>query len=1622
MTSISMQTPAVMMREQVVDFQTYQSFGIAGEVSIPTEGSPSIPQVSRLYRIPNTGGADLVITNADFELVENITPYPVQPEVSAFGQLVRDEALYSKDGWYPANPVVMSDPMIMRDFRVVSVTLYPVQVNPVTHQARIYRNLSADVVANDRPSVNELVTPRRPTGSWVPIYRTVIANLDENALLDATTTPGSYLILCKPDAQSVNPFVDSLFQWKTRQGYRVIVDSRSNWDAGTMQTRIRQLYASQDPPLEYVCLMGGVFASFGVPTSNSDYDHAFALGNTGDDLEDVGVGRLTGGTSAEMALINAKIMSYERNPRMESSPGVADTMWFHKAFLLAGTAMSCASNYLLMEWGASQFTQFTDVDSVRVETVQGTPQATQCNPHFQNGIGFFLWRGAWISEVNTGLAAGCNSGWRLPICLAITCTAGDFTGSNGMAPSFLTAGTVSNPKGGVCGIGSTTAGTHNPENITFTGGLLYNIINLNVENLGTCMSGAKALLYTTFADWSGFAGQFSRYNNLFGEPSLSIWTTAPKVLNVTHPTALNIGARSVDVVVHRDADGVPVQDAVVCLWKRGADSTWVRGMTDVNGHVVLPVSVNAAGDMYLTVTKQNHKPYLFTIPCGSVDCMPMASSHTVDDDNNGGTQGNGNHIMNPGETIDLPVYIRNFGASVTATGVSATMTSTNPRVTVVTGTASYANIAPGDSALGAQPFRIQVAGNLQDGVTVQLLLAITSSAGTTNGLVELTCAAGDLEYTRYQFTNGAFGPGLTRNLSVTVLNAGAVSLIGVTGHLQSLSPFVTLGTADATYGDIAAGAQDSNTTAPFVLTANPLTFNGHQAPMMLVMSTPSGASDTVMFMVNVGTAQSTDPTGPDAYGYYAYDNTDLSYDIHPVFQYVDISSNSANNLNLNDVGEKTSTSELWSTVRPLPFRFKYYGRFYDSVTVCSNGWCALGNQAWFDNFRNYPIPAPQAPEAMIAPYWDDLITTGGAGLGVFATYQPDSGRYVIQWKATGRNTPPSPLDFEVILYDSAARPTLDGNGAIVMQYNQAVMNIDPPEYDEREGCTIGIQAPRSLMGLSYAYVTDYAPGAATIQNGRSILFTTDARVLFGQVEGHVYDARTNQPLAGVHVSTDRYPFNDTTDATGYYHLTNVVIGTYHVMTSAYRFNGDTASNVFVALDSTTTLDFHINHPEMALSVSTIEDSTLGGSVQTAFTINNAGNGPLDWTTSIYFAGDNNPAPWDSVASVPVSQLTQDDQAWGCEFMNGNWWVTGSNGLTGQGLIYRFDDHGTYLGSIPQPGSSATGWFDIATDGTYLYGSDSHVIIGINANGQVHDTIPSPLNPSRALAYDPALGYFWAADYTSNLYCLDRSGGIVVEVTNPGLNITGMAWNATDANGYKLYIFSRDGEGLTRVSKFNPTARQFQTVVDLPSAAGDRAAGCTITPNWNSTLLVFGGVIRGTTGSRLAIHEMVFNSTWMHLVPSTGTVAGTGSQDVQITFDPTILRNDTYHVNLRVSSAVYDSTIIVPVTLVVNRITAVEKPARQIPAEFALRQNYPNPFNPTTQIAFDLPKAEHVRLDVFNSLGQHITTLLDETRAAASYAVTWDGRTAGGADVSSGVYFYQVRAGSFTAVNKMLLMR
>jgi hypothetical protein len=105
-------------------------------------------------------------------------------------------------------------------------------------------------------------------------------------------------------------------------------------------------------------------------------------------------------------------------------------------------------------------------------------------------------------------------------------------------------------------------------------------------------------------------------------------------------------------------------------------------------------------------------------------------------------------------------------------------------------------------------------------------------------------------------------------------------------------------------------------------------------------------------------------------------------------------------------------------------------------------------------------------------------------------------------------------------------------------------------------------------------------------------------------------------------------------------------------------------------------------------------------------------------------------------------------------------------------------------------------------------------------------------------------------------------------------------------------------------------------------------------------------------------------------------------------------------------------------------TPEDSPGIQTPAVMtALFQNVPNPFNPTTQIRFDLARDAHVQLRIYDVAGRLVRTLVDEKRAAGGeQIVVWNGLDDAGERVSSGVYFYRLETGDYTATRKLVVMK
>jgi hypothetical protein len=104
------------------------------------------------------------------------------------------------------------------------------------------------------------------------------------------------------------------------------------------------------------------------------------------------------------------------------------------------------------------------------------------------------------------------------------------------------------------------------------------------------------------------------------------------------------------------------------------------------------------------------------------------------------------------------------------------------------------------------------------------------------------------------------------------------------------------------------------------------------------------------------------------------------------------------------------------------------------------------------------------------------------------------------------------------------------------------------------------------------------------------------------------------------------------------------------------------------------------------------------------------------------------------------------------------------------------------------------------------------------------------------------------------------------------------------------------------------------------------------------------------------------------------------------------------------------------------VTSVDEQADNIPTEYSLSQNYPNPFNPSTVISWQLAVGSKATLKVYDILGNEVATLVDEELPAGEYEVEFSVGQNSILSLSSGIYFYRLRAGSFIQTKKMMLLK
>lgn len=779
--------------------------------------------------------------------------------------------LSTVDGVFPSTRVRLLSTGTLHGYTIATFALYPVRVSgdqvmaagrltlhietsastrpaPVTLErrspevrSRALEELSSIVVNADdasRYAFNEVaVAPRR---GFQP---TAFPSLEGSAVSYVIVTPDSlaatYQALADFKTAKGVPTVVRTTEW-IAANYRNGVDI-----AETIRTFVKDAY--QKWGITYV-LIGGdtrevpprfAFSSFydggqlhpvdmyfGCLDGdwNGDHDDVFGEENpTGNDSPDlyaeVYVGRLPSDSAAEAAMMINKIVTYETPTNMNYPKRILllgevlfpqgwappQPITLNGADLtdpiystdLQGPGLNVVRMYETEELFPGS------VDETRAAVIDSLNNGFNHVIHVGHGFRFNMSCGD-VSFVNSD-ADALHNGNKLACLYFLNCTGAAYTYSC-LAEHFLR-----NPNGGAV---SVIGANHSafPNASQFYMNEYYRLLFLKGNvHIGRVFADSR-LPRTGIASSGDFIDLWTHYiYTLLADPEMPMWTAPVTTLSLAMPSSVTEGTQSITVTV--TSGGSPVDSATVCLSK--GDEDYQVGVTNGAGQCTLSFRAETAGSITVVATGRNHARKNGSIAVTNSAAYVNINSIAIDDDNLGGTSGNGNGIIEGGETVGLAFTLKNTGSATTGS-VSCTLRSSDAGVTVEDSTAGSATITPGSTALMTGGCRVAFSANTADEHAASFTLIIKNNGvetwrdtfkksmhqpridmvklriddtGTGNG--DGVVQAGEqfkLFYKIKNYGTGAFPGG---NITVTDLDAG-FTLITPADTYTTANPMVAL--------------------------------------------------------------------------------------------------------------------------------------------------------------------------------------------------------------------------------------------------------------------------------------------------------------------------------------------------------------------------------------------------------------------------------------------------------------------------------------------------------------------------------------------------------------------------------------------------------------------------------------------------------------------------------------------------------------------------------------------------------------------------------------------------------------------------------------------------------------
>ncbi|HMQ46952.1 MAG TPA: C25 family cysteine peptidase [Saprospiraceae bacterium] len=796
--------------------------------------APEVPKLTTSFVLGDQSGSQIRIESAQY------TDYPNMLMAPSKGNLYRDVnpadvpytfgSTYEEDNFYPGKVAELKTPYLFRDYRGQSIWFYPVQYNPVQQVMRVYDEVilsiafEGEVGENSRQAAGDRVVSE----PFDQLYRQRFINYAAvQDRYDPVSEMGNMLIIA---AAEFIPLIEPLVDWKKQKGIPTAVVSMSEvgTTAADITNYVREYYNTHG--LTYLLLVGDENR---VPTAqtsqNNACDHCYGYLEGTDHYPDLLVGRFNAETAAEVERMVLRNMIYEKTPSMENpdwfgtalgfgsdqGPGDDGEFDFEHLNVIKSDLLNFGYAAVYEFYDGSQAASSPTPGDVTADA-NGSPNANAINAVINAGASLMNYTGHGDHGVlasgnfNNAAINQLTNTVGYPLLVAVACCVGDFQNDFGSGPCLgdtwvrAVDANTGLPTGGIAGYFSSILQSWSPP-MEAQDEISKLIVGSGAYTVRQTIGGLLAHGGSSMIDAYGPGGdEMMDTWNIFGDPSVVLWSQTPTDLSANHDQQVFIGTSELTVACD-------VENALVGLYYEG--ETLAYGLVE-NGFAVLNFDpVTYPSPIMVTVTAANHLPYQ-----GEVVVVPAEGPFVVVEAYNINDEaGNSNAQIDYAETITVDITLNNVGLEM-AEAVSTTIVEAPAEITLLSDTYTWGDVAVDESITQYATFSFAVPALIEDEMSLPFLLEITDANDHTwNKWILLKAYAPELNIQSIQLDDSSLGNGNGR------LDAGETATIYIenknTGHSASPTALAQLLTSspyvELLVSEIALGAIENTALAGF---------------------------------------------------------------------------------------------------------------------------------------------------------------------------------------------------------------------------------------------------------------------------------------------------------------------------------------------------------------------------------------------------------------------------------------------------------------------------------------------------------------------------------------------------------------------------------------------------------------------------------------------------------------------------------------------------------------------------------------------------------------------------------------------------------------------------------------